>query len=631
MHAEDRLGGPSNDRDSPDVAECRRVARLKQRPSQKKRRRIKGLIVIVGATLMVLAAEGLWLSFRANHISDELKLAEALLPRLEVALVSRDNSEASEVLAKITEHTAAARDSAEDPGWKLASAVPLIGANFSVVREVAVAADEVAVGSAKPLLKVLNSVSWEELAPVNGKLNVEPLRASSPTILAAAKTLELSYARLHAIDQDTLLPQVARPLTTVVDKLDAYRTTVRTAADVSEILPSMMGADGPRNYLVLVQNSAEIRATGGLPGALAVIRVDGGSVELVNQSSGSAMGKFSPPVEVDQSQVSIYSSRLGTYISDVNLTPDFPTTAHAAKAMWEARHAESIDGVVAIDPVVLAHILEASGPIQLPNSGAAGETGGLPTALTSINVLPTLLSDVYKSLDTNEAQDAYFAIASQQIFSVLASGQAPGPALLKALTRSFEENRVHVWSDHNSDQQILADISLGGSASGPSVGGAAFGVYFNDGTGAKMDYYVRRTVQLVEMCTNNDYAEYKVRVSTSNTAPADAATSLPVSVTGDGRYGTPPGSVQTNVIVYGPAMSHVDTTVQDGQKVSFGSHLHGNRPVGTVTTRLAPGQSSEIEMTFIKVVQDTDPELSVTPTVQDVKDVTLPSEYARCQ
>jgi hypothetical protein len=606
----------------------RRIGREARKPNRN-RRRIRRLFSLLVAAALLLTAAGMWLSYRANQINDELKAAEELIPDLEIALISREGS-ADEIVEQISDRTGAARRAAEDPVWKIASALPWLGANFSAVHEVAVAADEVILGSAKPLLRVVNSLIWEDLTPVNGKLNVEPLQASSPTIVAAAKTLELSHARLHTIDGDALLPQVAQPLNDITDRLNTFRIAVETAADVSEVLPSMMGADGPRNYLVLVQNNAEIRATGGLPGALAVIRVDNGSIELVKQASGSAMQKFSPPVDVDRAQEDIYSPRLGTYIGDVNLTPHFPTAARASKAMWEIRYGDSIDGVVAIDPVVLAHILEASGPITLPRESNMPWTG-LPAALTSENVVPTLLSDVYKNLETNEAQDSYFAAASQQVFEVLASGQAPGPALLKALTRSFEENRVHVWSDHNSDQQILDDIALGGSASGPSVGGAAFGVYFNDGTGAKMDYYVRRTVQLVEVCTNNDYAEYKVRVITANTAPADAATSLPVSVTGDGRYGTPPGSVQTNVVVYGPAMSHADTATADGQKVGFGSHLHGDRPVGIVTTRLAPGQYSEVEMSFVKVVQHNDPTLSVTPTVQDVKDVILPTEQARCE
>ncbi|MCP9001233.1 DUF4012 domain-containing protein [Pseudarthrobacter sp. RMG13] len=582
---------------------------------------------VLGIAILLSAGLAGWIAFRANQVNAELNAATALIADFKSDIASKDTAAAAATIDRISSHTARARDAVEDPLWKLASVVPILGPNLSAVREVAVAADEVASGTAMPIAKIVSSLDWENLSPAGGSIDISPLSRSAPAIVSASNTLELTYSRLQSIDKSRLVVQVAVPLTEAMDKLGEFRGALRTASNVSRMLPAMMGSDEVRSYLVLVQNSAEVRATGGLPGSLALIRVDNGSIEFVRQESGSSIGRFTPPVPVDPDQTLIYSARLGTFISDVNLTPDFPTAARTAKAMWEARFGESIDGVVSIDAGVLGHILEASGPISVP----VPFHPGLPASLTSQNVVRTLLSDAYRTIDSNQAQDVYFSAVSQEIFKVLVSGKAAGPALLKAVTQSFEENRIRVWSDHNDEQQILGDIDMGGATSGPSVGGAAFGVYFNDGTGAKMDYYVRRSVQLIEVCTNNDYAEYKVRISTTNTAPADAASSLPVSVTGDGRYGTPPGSVQTNVVVYGPAMSHVDTATADGQKVGFGSHLHGDRPVGIVTTRLAPGQSSEVEMSFVKVVQHKDPTLSVTPTVQEVKDVMLPTEYANCR
>jgi hypothetical protein len=245
-------------------------------------------------------------------------------------------------------------------------------------------------------------------------------------------------------------------------------------------------------------------------------------------------------------------------------------------------------------------------------------------------VVPTLLSGVYQAFSTNEEQDAYFAAASREVFQALASGKVSGPALMASLTRSYEENRLHVWSAHSQDQEILGDIPLGGAISGPSTGGASFGVYFNDGTGAKMDYFVRRTVQLEQVCSGDGYSQYKVKITLTNTAPSDAATTLPIAVTGDGRFGTPPGSVQTNIVVYGPALSHVDTAAQNGAKVSFGSHVHSGRPVAVHAVRLEPGETTNVEMTFVRVVQNAAPSLKVTPTVEAVKDVTLPTLTAAC-
>ncbi|GAB3560744.1 hypothetical protein GCM10027405_11100 [Arthrobacter alkaliphilus] len=391
----------------------------------------------------------------------------------------------------------------------------------------------------------------------------------------------------------------------------------------------MLGAKAARNYLVLIQNSAEVRATGGLPGALAVLRFDNGTVQLAAQSSGKSLGAFTPQVDVDPAQRAIYTDRLGTFISDVNLTPDFPTAARSAKEMWEVRHNTVIDGVIALDPTVLAHILEASGPISMagdPKLSAAG----LPPALDASNVVRTLLSDVYTRLEGTEIQDAYFESAAQKIFQSLASGKAPGDKLIQALMRSSDEHRLYVWSDHKEEQEVLRTTSVGGAISGPRTMGASFGVYFNDGTGAKMDYYVKRTVQLVENCSKDEHSQVTIRVTTTNTAPLDAATSLPATVTGGGVYGVPAGIAQSNVIVYGPAGSGVETARQDGKEVSFGAQRHDDRPVGSLTVRLAPGQSSTVEFTFGKIEQHRQPEVVVTPTIESLDNVLLPMEIANC-
>jgi hypothetical protein len=105
---------------------------------------------------------------------------------------------------------------------------------------------------------------------------------------------------------------------------------------------------------------------------------------------------------------------------------------------------------------------------------------------------------------------------------------------------------------------------------------------------------------------------------------------LPAYVTGGGVFGVPPGTIQTNVIAYGPVQANVETANVDGKKVGFAANRHANRPVGTVTLTLAPGQSSTVEMSFGKIVQHAEPNLVVTPTVQAVKEVVLVTEPATC-
>jgi hypothetical protein len=629
-----RHGPPLTMAETQEVPENEAIHKT-ERPLGSHRRRsgrpIRLALSCLGLVVLTTVAGGAWLASKASTISSELNAATVLITPLKAAISSGTPGNSSETVAQLRAHTAAAKEAANDPVWTLASSLPGLGSNFSAVAEVARSADDVVILGLEPLLKVYSSVDWETLLPSNSGTDLEPLAAAAPSISAAAHAVRLSADRLNQIDATTLFPEVAEPLTRARDQLGDATTALDAAANASNIAPGMLGAQTPRNYLLIIQNNAESRASGGIPGALAVLSLDKGKLSLGSQSSAADVGTMSPIVPLDREQQQIYSVRVGKFLQDVNLTPDFPTAASVAQTMWERKTGQRVDGVISIDPLALGYILDATGPVRVvqPELVALARLG-LPTELNGNNVVQTLLSDVYAKIDQPALQDAYFAGVAQEVFAALSDGRGNAKGLIAGLTRGADEGRVLVWSGLAVEQSVLSKYALSGSIAGPSVAPAQFGVYFNDGTGAKMDYYVNRTVQLVKECAKDGYEQTTVRVTSTNTAPADAATTLPAYVTGAGAFGVPAGSVQTNIVAYGPVQANMETAYVEGQKTDFAAHRHANRPVGVLAVRLAPGESRTVDFTFGKIVQHAEPNLVVTPTVQAVKDVILPRVSAPC-
>ena len=596
------------------------------------RTRLRILLAATTVTVAILGISLASLASSASQIKSELVEAAALLPLIKEELSANNVESARSFAAEFGAHTKRARELSNSPLWTLASVAPAVGANFAAVSEIARTADDVAVLGLTPMLDVLGSWDWNEVVPVESGANLASIETAAPKIASAAQAVRISAERLSSIDEGVLLPQVAEPLVKSREQLDSVSGTLATAADASRLITEMLGASEPRHYLLMIQNNAETRASGGIPGALAVLNFDDGKLSLGAQSSASELGIMSPALPVNPEQTQIYSTRLGKYMQDVNLTPDFPTAASTAQAIWEKSMSQRVDGVVSVDPVVLSYILESTGPIQLSGSNLATVEGsGLPRELTRDNVVRTLLSDVYAKIEQPKLQDAYFAGVAQDIFSALASGKGEARGLLDGLTRGTQEGRVLLWSAHASEQSAIAKYPLSGSITGPSVPPSQFGVYFNDGTGAKMDFYVKRTVQLIRECPAEGYELTRVRITSTNTAPGDAASTLPAYVTGGGVFGVEAGTVQTNIIAYGPAQANVESATVDGLKTPFAPHLHANRPVGIVAQQLAPQETRVTEFTFGKIVQRTQPNLVVTPSIQDVKDVVLPTESAACE
>lgn len=598
--------------------------------SSRRRRWVVASLSLATAGILAIASVA-WLGSKATIIRSELEATSQLIPVLKDDIADDKPKEARATATQLRVHTAAAREAAGDPLWSLASAIPWLGANFSAITEVARSADDVATLGVGPLVNVFGSLNWDSLLPSSAGTDLAPLRQASPSVSSVAHAVRSSSERLNGINASGLLPEVAEPLVRAREQLGAVTGALEAAANSAQVAPGMLGADGQRNYLLMIQNNAEARASGGIPGALAILTLDNGRLALGAQDSAVGLGAMSPVLSVDPEQQQIYSARLGEYMQDVNLTPDFPTAAATAQGMWERKTGQHVDGVLSLDPVALGYILDATGPVRIADPElAAAAKSGLPTELTGKNVVQTLVSDVYAKIERPDVQDAYFAGVAKEIFGALSSGKGEAKGLIKGITRGVAEGRVLVWSGNANEQAILENYPLSGSIAGKSVAPAQFGAYFNDGTGAKMDYYVKRTVQLVKECTGDDYRQVKVRITSTNTAPADAAASLPAYVTGGASYGVPAGTVQTNVIAYGPVQANVETATVDGTKTDFAAHRHADRPVGTVTVALAPGQSSTVELTFGKIVQHAEPTVVVTPSVQPVKDVILATENSAC-
>ena len=182
--------------------------------------------------------------------------------------------------------------------------------------------------------------------------------------------------------------------------------------------------------------------------------------------------------------------------------------------------------------------------------------------------------------------------------------------MVEALQQSTAENRLLIWSAQENEQDLLGQTTLAGAVSGPAAAG--IGVYFNDGTGAKMDYYVKRTAQVLRRCAADGTPHDAVEVTLSNRAPRNAGQTLPAYVTGGGAFGVKKGNVQTNVVVYGPAKALLKEARVDGKSASFGSHFHGERPVASLTVNLAPGKSTTVTLEFLKSTRALPP-LQVTP------------------
>ncbi|MCH6471804.1 DUF4012 domain-containing protein [Sinomonas terrae] len=541
---------------------------------------------------LVVIACAVWLGVRAFLAQREITASEQVAKVVEAHIAAGQTSEARDSAKQLAVHVDAAQGFVSDPVWRAAGLLPFVGTNFSTVSQLAGILGEVTHGAVLPLSDAAGNISPSTIKPVQGAVDLQALSAARPAVVKADSVLQSAYSEVARLKSGFgTIPQVSGGVERFKSVLGKAAQQVSTADTVTRVLPSALGSSGPRTYLVLFQNNAELRATGGIPGAAAEVHIDNGHITLGRQTEAKGFPAFQQPVlPLADPAKGLYGPILGEYFQDVNLTPQFPLTARLASEMWKQRFGDHTDGVLSLDPVALSYLLQATGPVHL----ATGET------LDSSNAVELLLSDAYSKYSSVQEKDDFFATAAAAVFSKVAMGSFQPRAMLDALTRAAAEHRLLAWSPNQSEQDAITAGNLSGSLPEQMPSHGVFGVYLNDATGAKMDYYLRESYKVGGvMCRADGRPNWRVEVTLTNAAPANAATSLPDYVTGGGVYGVPPGDVKTQVNVYAPPSAIYLGSLQNGEPVNVHRDMDSGYPVAQTAVVLSPGQSVTLTFQFL--------------------------------
>jgi hypothetical protein len=523
-----------------------------------------------------------------------LRATAGLAGQLHQELARGQLPQARQTLLALQERARAARAATTGPGWRLGRRLPGIGPDLTAAGTVAAALDDLAHRGLPLVVELAGDLDPAGLAPRDGRVDLAPLRRAAPRVAAAAAAVRQARDRVAAIPTRGLLPPLRSAITELTGQLARAAAGIGAVAQAGRLLPPMLGGSSPRSYLLLFQNPAELRATGGMPGAFAVVRADRGALRIVDQGTAAAdLGTFDRPVlPGDPAVRGLYPDRLGSHPADINLSPHFPTAAELAREMYRRRSGRTVDGVLATDPVALSYLLRATGPVRLP-SGGPGAAGGW---LTADNAVRLLLSDAYATGAPGPAQDAYLASVAAAAFDALVAGGADPRAAAAGLARAAAERRVLLWSAHPAEQRLVAGTALAGVLPTRAGRRLTVGVFLNDGSGAKLGYYLTQAARLEHAgCRPDGRRELRLRVTLGSTAPP---VGLPAPVLGLGLAGDP-YTIRTNVSVFSPVGGAVVGVRRDGVPVPVGTGLERGRAVGLLTVDAPPGGSTSVEVTLL--------------------------------
>ncbi|MFL0411265.1 DUF4012 domain-containing protein [Microbacterium paludicola] len=551
----------------------------------RRRRRIRKGIII---GLIVLLVAGAWLAARALIVKSEVEAAQRVIEHVQ------DGGTLEVSVPILGEHAANAASVAVDPVWRLAEFIPWAGDNLRGVR---LAAESLDVLTNKLAVPVLDARSGESEEPILQKL--------VPVIEDNGDKLKSLAADVAGIQQSGAL---IGPVRAGVEQVNQVMSI---AGPLAEFGPELLGANGPRNYLLVFQNNAESVGLGGSAASQTLVRAEGGAIDITTQASSADYQEFVPvDVDVDQSAIDLYSDYLVHHINTSSSRPDFPTMAKITTAFWQRDIApDQIDGVISIDPIALGKILVATGPIQL----STGDT------MTSDNAVQLLLSDVYSrwnSYESPEIVDQFFASVAEQVFGKLSSGDFAPQAMASAVRDGINGGNILFWSANGDVQEQIADERVAGVLPTDNEEETAVGVYFRDESASKIDYYMKSNIDVTQTC-EADTSRFDVQTTLHLDIDQAAAEALPDYVK-SGNPNWSPTTFRTQVYVYGPPGTTIESVAVEGEEVALKRDdvVDLGRPVAWFETYLNPSELAKVTATFVGDGEFGPLSLRSTPMVQ---------------
>lgn len=524
------------------------------------------------------------------------------------ATIADNPSGALAELRELRERAGTAHDLTSDPIWLTAEGAPWVGPQLDAARTIASSTD-LLLGGLLSLAEAAQGGTLDALKPVDGRVDTTALSAIASPAQKATVAAHEAYNAVQDVNRAPLVGRLANALDQTEQVLGRSAGALDAFSSTAQLLPKMLGESEPRSYLVLVQNNAEFRSLGGIAGTALLLQTDGGRVALRGSESGTALsvGIVEPVAPLPQDVEAIYGTRPARYFQNLTQIPDFSIDGPLARDMYRQQTGRDVDGVIAVDPVVLSYLLKATGAVSLPDG----------TSINGDNVTSLFLKDVYERYPDPDVQDAFFAASSASIFNAFLEGRGSSAGLLSALARGADERRILLWSANPEEQAILDGSAMAGQLPVTDGDTARFGVYFNDGGGSKMSYYVKPDVSVAwaecAVATQNSPRRLTLSVGLSNTAPADAASTLPVYVTANGWFGAAPGTAVVVGNIYVP-QGYTVVSATASNDASFTSASVGGREVLTYGLNLLPQDQQSLSVVVETTSSARTAQAFVTPT-----------------
>ncbi|MFT7587003.1 MAG: hypothetical protein ACI9EW_003443 [Cellvibrionaceae bacterium] len=226
------------------------------------------------------------------------------------------------------------------------------------------------------------------------------------------------------------------------------------------ILPEVGAIDGRRAYLIVGQNSDELRPTGGFLSMTMAVGLENGQVKGSKISDANIVDNYfekpygDPPAAMREFLgIDLFLFR------DSNYWPDFPTSSRKMMDFYTYGTGIELDGVIAFDIRFISQLIGAIGPIEIPELGFT---------LTGDNTIEVLEQTWGDGLELENRfvtrKDFLGSIATELIKHIQSEQFNPDIATLATiLDTSLRDKSLQLFVNSAEEEEVFSQMAINGA------------------------------------------------------------------------------------------------------------------------------------------------------------------------
>ena len=563
----------------------------------------RNVTLIVLAVLIVLlaiaAVFGMQLYKQAKSVKAHESQAISSLSAINDPAKLKDAAASQASIAQAQQQTTQAKQIAHGSLWNVAAKMPFVGSDIATVQGMTEVVDNLAQQTLPSLTTAVQQLADANLSGAEGQLNLQPIADAQGNFDKLNQQVQQQNKQYNSLAEPKI-GMVKKAYQQGKDQLDNIADLVGQVSNATHMLPSFLGQNGARTYLLAAQTTSETRSGGGLVGSLGTMTADHGKIavgdfhpngEFVNGNNGTA------------EEHAVFNRPLGLSfdVRDTFAVPDVSRNAEMLNASWQrSQYACNIDGLISVDPVFIQKMVEINGPVTLSNG----------TVLTGENTAEYMLNAIYKDVPVMDG-----AFGNMTVDKMMKVAQSIG---------DLAENRhFYAYTFHDDEAKYFQGAGLAKNAP-ESETNPETGIYISEQNPSKMGWYIDRTSEV----TKTGDKTYHVKYTLTNRMTSTEMATCTSYILGGEQKGVggvpvaPSGTSAQRVLIYAPAGGSIGSIAVTGDVRDRSNATMDGKPLNSSMAYIAPGKSVTYE--FDVTVSDkatADMKLDQTPCGKMTNDV----------